>query len=210
MRRAISRTLNIFGYELCRLSPRERATLPANVCLNYKDAQIYRALTAQGQLSIEGARFLSDLVRSCDPDRPIIEIGCLYGYSTEVICLAKHPRQRLYTVDNFSWNSLGISQEAHLWATRKRLRECIETQSVQLFEISAETFYSQYRDQAPALFFCDADHSYEAVANDIAWAKSVGASIVCGDDYAPEHRGVVAAVDKLGGAHEVHGRVWRL
>ncbi|HQC73301.1 MAG TPA: class I SAM-dependent methyltransferase [Candidatus Competibacteraceae bacterium] len=210
IRQAITRVLSVFGYELCRLSPLERPTLPENVRLNYKDAQIYRALTAQGQLSIEGARFLSDLVRSCDPQRPIVEIGCLYGYSTQVVCLAKHPRQRLYSVDNFSWNSLGISRTAHLLATRKRLQEYIETQNVHLFEGSAEMFYSQYCDLAPALFFCDADHSYKAVTDDIAWAKSVGASIICGDDYAPQHQGVVAAVDENGGAHEVHGRVWRL
>lgn len=210
MRKIVRAALRHLGYELCRLSPEEQADLPQDLPRNYKDIQVYKALTAQGQISMAGARFLTELVRSSDPARPIVEIGCLYGYSTLVICLAKHPEQTLYTVDNFSWNSLGISPQTHLCATRNRLQECIETQRLHLVTSSAAEFYAHYTDAPPALFFCDADHTYEAVAADIAWAKSVGASIICGDDYAPEHKGVVPAVDEHGGPSEVHGRLWKL
>ena len=164
--------LDKFGYELCKLSPDESLTLDKNLKLNYKDAQVYRTLTATGQISIEESRFLFELVKSCDPSRPIIEIGTLYGHSTSVMCLAKHHSQTLYAVDNFSWNSLGISSATHFAATRKRLDECINNFGVQIIKKSSNEFYLEYSDAPPALYFCDADHSYEAVKADISWQNT--------------------------------------
>ena len=150
------------------------------------------------------------LVASSDPSRPIVEVGTLYGHSTLVMCLAKPPSQRLLAVDNFSWNSLGISSSVHLAATRRRLKECVDDFGVEIVAQPAKAFYESYAGPAPALFFCDADHRYEAVRADIAWAKSVGASIICGDDYAPRHEGVTRAVDEFGGPRERHGDLWLL
>lgn len=202
--------LKYAGYEMCRLSDSELRNIPHGVDMNYKEAQIYRALTTSGQISIEEARFLIELVKRSDPSRPIIEVGTLYGFSTLIICLAKNPQQKLYSVDNFSWNSLGISPLVHFYATQKRLQECIENYGVNLIYKAAHEFYASYMDANPALFFCDADHTYEAVKADISWARAVGASIVCGDDYAPEHTGVSRAVDEFGGPRELRGGLWVL
>lgn len=210
MKTLIKHLLKSFGYELCRLSPEERPSLDNQISYNYKEAQIYRALTASGQISLEEARYLFELVRESDPTRPIIEVGTLYGASTLVMCLAKHPGQTLYAVDNFSWNSLGISSAVHRAATRKRLEECIRDFGVKLIEQPAESFYASYADAPPALYFCDADHSYEAVKKDIAWAKAQHSTIICGDDYEPQHTGVVRAVDEAGGPTALHGGLWRL
>lgn len=210
MKKLVNSLLKTFGYELCRLSPDEISTLDHSINMNYKDAQIFRAITATGQISMEESRFLFELVRRSDPTRPIVEVGTLYGASTLVICLAKHPKQRLYAVDNFSWNSLGISSSVHLAATKKRLEECINDFGVKLIHKSADEFYSDYEDHPPALYFCDADHTYEAVHKDITWAKSHGASIICGDDYEPRHTGVTRAVDDFGGPTELHGGLWVL
>jgi predicted O-methyltransferase YrrM len=49
------------------------------------------------------------LVQQSDPIRPIIEIGTLFGWSTLLICLFKDPGQKRITVDNHSWNPLGIT-----------------------------------------------------------------------------------------------------
>lgn len=198
------------GYEMCRLSPLESKDLPREPVMNYKEAQVYRGLTATGQISLVEARFLMKLVAASDPARPIIEVGTLYGHSTLVMCLAKPPAQRLLAVDNFSWNSLGISPAVHMAATRHRLAECIADHGVEIIAEPAQTFYAAYAGPPPALYFCDADHSYEAVRADIAWARKAGATIICGDDYAPEHTGVTRAVDEAGGPRELHGGLWLL
>ena len=210
MKSIINNAFSAFGYELCRLSENEKNYLPRGTSFNYKEAMVYRALTASGQISIREARFLSDLVRGTPPERPIVEVGALYGFSTIVLCMAKHPSQKLYVVDNFSWNSLGVSPEVHYEATKARLSECINDFGVTLVRNSAAEFYSQYSDNAPALFFCDADHEYESVRADITWAKEIGASIICGDDYAAHHTGVKRAVDEFGGPTELQGELWRL
>jgi hypothetical protein len=210
MKRLVTRLLSGVGYELCRLSPLEVKDLPRDLPMNYKEAQAYRGLTATGQISLVEARFLMQLVAQSDATRPIVEVGTLYGHSTLVMCLAKPRHQRLLAVDNFSWNSLGISSAVHAAATRQRLAECIESYGVEIVAKPAAEFYAGYKGAPPALYFCDADHSYEAVRADIAWAREIGASIICGDDYAPEHTGVTKAVDEAGGPRELHGGLWLL
>jgi hypothetical protein len=67
-------------------------------------------------------------------------------------------------------------------------------------------FYRSYDGPTPSLFFCDANHSYEETYLDIEWAKSAGASIICGDDYdLGESRPVQRAVEDHGGARKVVG-----
>jgi len=188
------------GYEICQLSESEKLEIPMCNAFTYKEAQCFRALASAGQISFAEARFLTELVKSSDPARPIIEIGTLFGHSTIVMALAKDPGQQLITVDNFSWNPLGLSADAHYAIVRYRLAELTRTQNVQVLKTDKDEFYRGYVGPPPALFFCDADHSYEATRADLLWARSVGASIVCGDDYLhASQQGVTQIVDELGG-----------
>lgn len=206
MKQLIKAILKSSGYELCSLYPSEIEEVPLHAQFNFREAQAYRALGNMGQLSLEEARLLSDLVRQSDPSRPIIEIGTLFGFSTLVMVLAKQPEHRLITVDNYSWNPLGLSPLAHHAITSNRLSEAVKHHSVQIVRSGKDEFYRGYRGPAPALFFCDADHSYEATKADILWARSVGASIICGDDYDhPYQRGAAQAVDELGGPKRLAG-----
>jgi len=125
--------------------------------------------------------------------------------------LFKSPEQHLLTVDNYSWNPLGIRSEAHFQITRNRLAEAVERQNVQLIRMDKDEFYRSYNGLAPALFFCDADHSYEATKADIEWARSVGATVICGDDYNhPYQDGVTRAIDELGGPRRLTGGLFVL
>lgn len=194
------------GYEICRLYESERAEVPMHTKFSYREAQCYRALGNMGQLSLLESRLLGDIVRASDPMRPIIEIGTLFGFSTTVITLFKAPSQPLITVDNYSWNPLGISADAHYAATSNRLAEAVSKHAVQIVRMNKDEFYRTYSGPPPAVFFCDADHSYEAAKADILWAKSVGATVVCGDDYDhPYQRGTAQAVDELGGPKQLAG-----
>lgn len=207
----VKRALKHRGIEICRLYDSEREDVPQHESFSYREAQWYRALGNLGQLSLVEARALGDLVRTSDPTRPIIEIGTLFGFSTIVITLAKAPTQRLITVDNYSWNPLGLRPEAHYQLTRNRLKEAIAVHGVEQQRVDKDEFYRTYAGPAPALFFCDADHSYEATKADIEWAKSVGATIICGDDYDhPTQRGTAQAVDELGGPSQLFGGLFVL
>jgi hypothetical protein len=199
------------GYELCQLYESEKAEVPMYDQFSYREAQCYRAIANMGQLSLVESRFLGEIVRNSDSTRPIIEIGTLFGFSTTVITLFKAEAQQLITVDNYSWNPLGIGSEAHFSATSNRLAEAVQSHNVQMVKMDKDEFYRSYSGPAPAVFFCDADHSYEATKADILWAKSVGATIICGDDYDhPVQRGTAQAVDELGGPKLLAGGLFVL
>lgn len=199
------------GYELCQLYEEERREVPSDVPLTYKEAQCFRAMSNMGQLSITESRLLSELVATSDASRPIIEIGTLFGFSTTVMTLAKHPAQRLITVDNYSWNPLGLSPEAHYRTTTNRLKEAIQKFKVEIVRVDKDAFYRGYDGPPPAVFFCDADHSYEATKADLLWAKSIGATVICGDDYDhPYQIGTKQAVDELGGPRRLAGGLFVL
>ena len=211
LKNLLKSTLRRNGYEICRLDDSEKAEVPHYDRFSFREAQCYRAIGNMGQLSIVESRLLGELVRSSDPRRPIIEIGTLFGFSTTVITLFKSPRQPLLTVDNYSWNPLGLSPEAHFAATSNRLSEAVEDHAVQIVKMDKDEFYRSYAGPPPAVFFCDADHSYEATKADILWARSVGADVICGDDYdLPDQRGTAQAVDELGGPKQVAGGLFVL
>ncbi len=206
MKQTLKKIIGTFGYEITRLYPSEIADVPRHAEFTFRESQAYRALGNLGQLSIEEARLLSELVRQADPSRPIVEIGTLFGFSTMVMVLAKRVEQQLITVDNFSWNPLGISPATHFAITQNRLSEATAHHNVEIRRMGKDEFYGSYSGPAPALFFCDADHSYEATKADIQWAKSVGATIICGDDYDhPRDKGTARAVDELGGPRRLAG-----
>ena len=156
-------------------------------------------IAGAGQLSQEEAQRLGQLVAESDPERPIVEIGTLFGWSTQVICLFKRPGQRVVTVDNYSWNPLRLSPEEHFDVTSRRLAWVCQRQNVSLLRMDKLEFYRSYNGPPPAIVFCDADHGLDATLQDLTWAHDVRADVVCGDDYRPEFPGVVAAVDSFGG-----------
>lgn len=179
--------------------------------LRHRDLQLVRGIAAPAHITIAESRFLAELVQRSDAARPIVEIGTLFGCSTLVLARAKHPGQRLLTVDSYCWNPLGLSAEAHERATRLVLAEAIANEHVEIVRADKEAFYRDYAGPPPALFFCDADHGYEATLRDLQWAREAGASLVCGHDYDPDrHPGVVQAVEEMGGPETVRGSLFLL
>lgn len=204
LKNAVKGFARIGGYEICRLYDSELAELPPGATFSYKEAQAYRALGNLGQLSIGEARFLSTLVAASDPTRPIIEIGTLFGFSSIVMALAKPVEQALITVDSYQWNPLGVSRDTQIAIVANRLAPLVSDHNVRIVVSDKDEFYRRYSGPPPALFFCDADHSYEATLADISWARSVGATIICGDDYNhPYQDGVKRAVDEIGGPRQI-------
>jgi hypothetical protein len=208
----VSSLATSLGYELCRLNrPEAKWKAQHGVDFDFRNLMVVRSLAAMSQLTLAECHFLGDLIRSSDPTKPIIEIGSLYGWSTLVITLFKAQSQPLITVDNYSWNSLGMTPEAHFTATRMRLAEATRDYNVRQIRMDKDEFYRTYDGAQPALFFCDADHGYEATKADLVWARSVNAKIICGDDYSQaKFPGVVRAVEEMGGAKKVDDELFLL
>jgi hypothetical protein len=154
---------------------------------------------------------LEQLVReSSSISGPIVEIGTLLGVSATHMALWKSPTKRIITVDNFAWNPWGLTSHQHHDLTYQMLYYLIQTNHVELTVMGKDEFFSSYAGEAPSLVFLDAIHTYEKTAADIAWARKVGAAIICGHDYSSQFPGVVQAVDEAGGPRELVGTLWRL
>lgn len=161
--------------------------------------------------NLEEARFLAELTREASGDRPIVEIGVLFGFSTRVILLNKSPLQPLIAVDLFNYNPANLSPDQHYKVLSLGLHSFAGDDSgLEIVRADKNEFYSSYRGMPPALVFLDADHSYEETLKDIRWAQSAGAMIICGHDYGPRWPGVAQAVDEAGGAKKICGTLWRL
>lgn len=209
--RGINVLIRPIGVQIVWMSDFDRALeleMPASLGRpEFRELTAVQAIATPAEVSIEEGRFLGELIQRTEATDPIIEIGTLFGHSTSVLTLFKHVNQPLIGVDNFCWNPLEISPEYHEYATRRVLAQAIEKYNVEIRNTDKAAFFDSYSGPAPGLVFCDADHSYEATLEDINWARSVGAKIVCGHDYGEDER-VTAAVDSLGGPKELVGRVF--
>lgn len=171
-------------------------------------AVVRRVLSRPGEVSLEESRFLGELVRRAPADRPIVEIGTLFGTSTRILALFKARETPLITVDSFRWNPHGLPRPLHARITREVLADAIEHHNVRLMEMAKGEFYRTYDGPPPGLVFLDANHGYESTKEDILWAQSAGAAIVCGHDHRDKFPGVKRAVEECGGAEQIVGTVF--
>lgn len=172
---------------------------------------IKNKLSFFGSLSQEEGDFLRSLVReAASSGMPMVEIGTLFGFTTQLMALDKAPAQKLITVDNFCWNPVGFTAEQHRHFTQRILTYCCEKCNVEMFCGDSSDFHKHYQHAAPSLVFIDAGHSYKDVIADINWARSVKAQIICGHDYSSNHPEVQQAVrEAFGEQFRVgKGSVW--
>lgn len=164
-----------------------------------------------GSLPDESRDELARLVQLArDVPGPIIEVGTLFGFTTQVMAVARgRSDQPLITVDNYSWNPFGMSPDHHRAFTRNALHSCRQNSSITLIDGSGDDFFTNYSGPAPALVFLDGAHTYEAVVSEIRHAKRLGAAVICGDDYRDIFPGVKQAVhEELGGQFSVRNALW--
>jgi len=200
------------GFELVRCTPQQRSCLRSNQGLHYRDFVVQEAVALPvGEISLAEARFLGNLVRDLKTDGPVIEVGTLFGWATRVMALQKSKDRELITIDDYSWNPLGLSPDMHFRITEQVLSEAIGKFNVRQIRMDKNDFYSSYAGETPALVFFDAVHTYEEVRVDIDWAKNVNAVVICGHDYnSKEYPGVARAVDEFGGPRDVVETLWVL
>ena len=116
----------------------------------------------------------------------------------------------MITIDNFSWNPFGLPPAVQERFARGVLRTELAEGRVELWVGDSAAYRSADRGPVPALVFLDADHSYAAVRDEIAWARRRGVPIICGHDYGVARFGVTRGVDEAfgSGAVTVGGTVW--
>ena len=163
---------------------------------------------ALGGLTDEEEAAVAKLVAEAGPGR-VVEFGTLFGLTTRLIAEAARPDQQVTTIDNFCWNPFGLPAALHEAFARKVLRTELASGRVELVVAASEAFRTSFAGPAPALVFLDADHSYAAVRDEIAWAKSLGVPVIAGHDYGNPRFGVTRAVDEaFPEGVAVHGTVW--
>lgn len=140
---------------------------------------------------------------------PILEIGTLFGHTTNLIATLAEKGKQIITIDNFRWNPFGLSPEMHMQFTERTIRYILKHRNTYLFKGNASDFYANYNGVRPSMVFIDADHSYDAVKNDINWAFKLRIPVISGHDYSPLHPGVQKAVsDFFGTKIQIFGTVW--
>ena len=125
----------------------------------------------------------------------VVEFGTLFGLTTVELARRSAPDVKVVTVDVFCWNPFGLPPAKHEAFTRRILAPWTESGKVTLVRADSAAFRAATKEP-PAMVFLDADHSYEAVRDEIAWAKSIGVKTICGHDYGNPLFGVTRAVDE--------------
>jgi hypothetical protein len=159
---------------------------------------VNRGQTVWGSISDEDEKIIAELTKKAARiDGPIIEIGALFGFTTQLIATNKPADKKLIAVENFSWNPFGIPPDDHRVITNRVLRYVMAHCNTTVFDGSSQEFYKTYQQGTPSMIFIDAGHTYEDVKKDISWAIEQGIPIISGHDYHPLHPGVVRAVDEM-------------
>lgn len=173
-------------------------------CLHNQEQSIWGSITKEDEQGI-----LRALELSADLEGPIIEVGVLFGHTTNLLASNKKLDKGLIAVENFVWNPFFLPPDVHRLFTQRTLRYAMRHGSVELFDGDSRDFYAQHATLRPSMMFIDAGHDYDSVRQDLDWATAVGCPVISGHDYAPIHPGVMKAVDeRFGKRIERHGSVW--
>lgn len=163
---------------------------------------------ALGGLTDEETAAVEGLARDVPAGGTIVEFGTLFGLTTQRLAECSRADVKVVTVDNFCWNPFGLPPSAHRDFVRRILRPYLTSGKVELFEGSTATFRESGRAGGIDLVFIDADHAYEAVKVEVAWAKAAGVHVIAGHDYGNKLFGVTRAVDEAFAHVDVAGMVW--
>lgn len=165
---------------------------------------VWGSITEEDEQGIERAFLLAE-----EYEGPVVEIGALFGHTTQLLATLKENDRKLIAVENYSWNPFGISRRDHRIITRRTLRYCMKNCSVEIFEGSNKEFYDVYNGHTPCMIFIDAGHTYDEVCYDIDRALKKEIPVICGHDYDDIHPEVKRAVDHFfSGKTEHYGSVW--
>lgn len=170
----------------------------------HSDKTSFGSITEEDEKGISKAVELANLTKGA-----IVEIGTLFGHTTNLITSLKSEEKSLIAIENYQWNPFSLPKEAHQLFLKRTLRYALDHLNVTLYEGDVANFYDQHKDMEVSMVFIDAGHDYQSVLRDIDWALEVNCKVISGHDYVNLHPGVVQAVtERFGNKIELFGSVW--
>jgi predicted O-methyltransferase YrrM len=185
----------------------DRKKLKQFILYNLSNESVRQGTGTIDVVEYEGLVKLSRIVQEKSPNSMIIEIGALFGLSTQALlegCITN----KVMAIDNFAWNPIGLTKSRHRELFRSNMNYFLRKDMLEIFEGTSSDFFAhKYNDENISMVFIDADHSYEGVRADIENALKVKPLIICGDDY--QFEGVRKAVNELFGKRfNLDGELW--
>jgi len=172
---------------------------------------------AEGDANAEILGGLTDeeiaaLIRWLPEEGTFVEFGTLFGLTAKAIAAAR-PRLKIIALDCFCWNPFGLPPRLHEAFTRRILANELKSGQIEIVNATSAAFRAR-TDLGPLdAVFLDAQHQYEPVRDEIAWAKARDIPLISGHDYGNPSKvfGVTQAVDEAFGKEnvEVTGMCWR-
>lgn len=174
-----------------------------------RDKWGYECISQLGSLfDVEEKEFLKSIIKK--NKGLVLEVGCLFGVTTQLIASQLGRNDAIVCIDNFSWNPFGFSTLEAENFTRSNLFYLIDKGIVTLYSIEKNDFYSKNKESLKGRVttcFLDAIHEYEETKLDIQFAKEIGCKNIVLHDYSDHYPGVMQAVDEMGGVKEKHGSI---
>jgi predicted O-methyltransferase YrrM len=155
---------------------------------------------AHGWLALENRRNLKRFIKSKSPKK-VVELGSWLGASARLMGSLLPSDAKLYCVD--TWLGTHVHQAEPFYKGKlptlyqQFLSNVIHAKLTDIIVPLRMTTREavDHIDDGIDLIYVDADHSKEGAYNDIMdwYPKLSEGGIICGDDYAHDHPGVIAA-----------------
>lgn len=168
----------------------------------------YPGNAISGWMTFEEQQFLHDMAKKMES---IAELGSWKGRSTHA--LATGCAGTVTAIDTFGGSqdvgdlTMELAKTEDIYETF--LKNTAQFTNIVVNRKDGTEASKDYADKSFDMVFIDAEHTYEALKNDIRHWKSKAKILLCGHDYSPAWVGVRQAVDEeLGGPDFVAGTIW--
>jgi len=169
-----------------------------------------------GWFDTQSEQVCAEMVMKYPNGSLFVEIGAFMGKSTCYIAQEikrKNKEIEFHVIDHFCGSPeheqmLKGKNLFDIFINNMEAAEVLD--SIEVIRKDANDVIENYEDNSIDFLYLDADHSYEAVKNDIQkWLPKVRGTLV-GDDYVNVHPGVIKAVNEILGQENIriHGRTW--
>lgn len=150
----------------------------------------------------EERELLSRLAKAVPADGLILEIGCLYGGTTEVLSKAA-PKAKITSVDIFDWTPDGYpTSTADLF--RENMKS-VDAKNVTLIEGDSREVGKRWNEPID-LLFVDGGHSYEFIYSDLFYFGKFADVIALHDYKNPSWQSIEKAIETF----IAKDRIWKI